>query len=177
MATTDTKHIHIDESFIACPNRIYSGLDLNLNLEIELDTEAQDKGAPLHMLKDDSGLEIAVHRTVRMPDDDRLHQLLGSFGTFPLFNVDAKKDALRPEIKEKEGVLLPMWQREAMWIDFLQCVSPLAGSTPYLVWKWTINQRTEMATESRTISLCPSKIGLTASVLRQGLYDNEELKF
>jgi hypothetical protein len=69
-------------------------------------------------LADGRGLEITFHRTVRMPDDDKLHQLPASLGVFPLFNVNAYADSLPSELVHQGGVFLPMWQREALWINF-----------------------------------------------------------
>ena len=53
-----------------------------------------------------------------MPDDDKLHQLPGSLGAFPIYNVSAYAEHLPDNIVEQGGVFLPMWQREALWINF-----------------------------------------------------------
>jgi hypothetical protein len=52
-----------------------------------------------------------------MPDDDKLHQLPGSLGAFPLFNVAAFAERLPAKMVKEGGVFLPMWQREALWIQ------------------------------------------------------------
>ena len=53
-----------------------------------------------------------------MPDDSKLHQLPASLGIFPLFNVEDHASILPKEIKDQGGLFLPMWQREALWIEF-----------------------------------------------------------
>ncbi len=68
------------------------------------------------MINDD--LEITFHRTLRMPDDKRLHQLPASLGHFALFNVEEYADRLPSNITKQGGLLFPMWQREAMWMGF-----------------------------------------------------------
>lgn len=70
------------------------------------------------MLSVNNSLEIVFHRTLRMPDDDRLHQLPSSLGKFPLFNVEEYASRLTPTIADQGGIFFPMWQREAMWIGF-----------------------------------------------------------
>lgn len=71
-----------------------------------------------HSVKDDRGFEVSFERTPRMPDDNRLHQLPGSLGSYELYNVAAFGNRLPAKINEVGGVFLPMWQREAMWLNF-----------------------------------------------------------
>ncbi len=66
-----------------------------------------------------NSLEITFHRTLRIPDDNRLHQLPASLGKFPLFNVADYAPHLSPRIVEQGGIFFPMWQREAMWVGFV----------------------------------------------------------
>ncbi|KAB2109215.1 hypothetical protein AG0111_0g3523 [Alternaria gaisen] len=53
-----------------------------------------------------------------MPDDNRLHQLPGSLGSYDLFSVEAYSNHLPNNICKSGGVFFPMWQREAMWLNF-----------------------------------------------------------
>ncbi|OMP81768.1 hypothetical protein BK809_0006076, partial [Diplodia seriata] len=55
---------------------------------------------------------------IRLPDDDRIHPLPPSTGTFPLYNINAFSHILPEQIAAKGGIFFPMWQREAMWIEF-----------------------------------------------------------
>lgn len=76
------------------------------------------EGAGAQRLVVDDNLEIIFHRTLRMPDDNRLHQLPASLGSFPLFNVEAYFSRLPPTIADRGEIFFPMWQREGMWIGF-----------------------------------------------------------
>lgn len=51
------------------------------------------------------GLSVQFHRTIRIPDDKKEYPLPPSFGNLSLY-------------KNKDKILLPMWQREAMWMSF-----------------------------------------------------------
>jgi hypothetical protein len=110
----NAKCINLDEPLIAFANR-HLKKEINLNIS---EGDLNDSGLPLESLRDDGGLEISFHRTIRMPDDNKLHQLPASLGTFPLFNVSAFGDKLPDNIVQQGGVFLPMWQREALWISF-----------------------------------------------------------
>lgn len=113
-SSENAKCINLDEPLIVFANRPFKN-EINLNVS---ESDTGDYGSQLESLKDDRGLEISFHRTIRMPDDDKLHQLPGSLGTFPLFNVSAFGDKLPDNIVQQGGVFLPMWQREALWINF-----------------------------------------------------------
>lgn len=70
-------------------------------------------------------LKIGFHRTLRVPEDGRVHLLPKSFGLFPLQNLAAYAEKLQRsknpsllDMAKKSGVFLPMFQREAMWISF-----------------------------------------------------------
>ena len=108
------KCIHIDEPLIAFANRQF-GRQIELHVT---EKSSNEHGTQIDSLKDSDGLEIIFHRTVRMPDDDKLHQLPGSLGAFPLYNVSAYAEALPKKIVGEGGVFLPMWQREALWMSF-----------------------------------------------------------
>lgn len=66
----------------------------------------------------DAVCRLTFHRTLRIPDDNRVHKLPPALGHFPLFHVDDHADRLPPEWKQHGGVFLPMYQAEAMWIRF-----------------------------------------------------------
>jgi len=74
-----------------------------------------DIGQPLRVgsgaLIIDDSLEVTFHRTLRMPDDKKLHSLPQSLGIFPLFNVDAFSSQLPDHVIERSGIFFPMWQR------------------------------------------------------------------
>jgi hypothetical protein len=105
-SAADETHIYIHEPLQASTNR-----DQSVKFDIEYDDYGQTS------VNIDDGLQLIFHRTVRMPDDDRLHSLPDSLGTFPLYNTEDYADRLPRHFLEKGGLFLPMWQREALWIE------------------------------------------------------------
>ncbi|KAF5557597.1 ubiquitin-domain-containing protein [Fusarium napiforme] len=63
-------------------------------------------------------LSISFMRTIRVPDNEEMNALPPSLGKFPLFETDDYADKLPVSMAEKGGILIPMYQREALWIDF-----------------------------------------------------------
>jgi hypothetical protein len=61
---------------------------------------------------------IRFQRTLRIPDDNREYPLSAGLGRFPLAHVRHHADRLPEAWNEHGGVLLPMYQAEAMWIQF-----------------------------------------------------------
>jgi len=65
----------------------------------------------------DAVLHIDFQRTLRIPDDDRTYALPPGLGRFPLRRVD--DFATVPDAwKRRGGVMMPMYQCEALWIYF-----------------------------------------------------------
>ncbi len=64
------------------------------------------------------GLSATFQRTLRIPDDGRSYPLPPGLGAFPVRRVDDYLDRVPAEWRERGGVFLPMYQREAMWICF-----------------------------------------------------------
>ena len=67
---------------------------------------------------DGSQAEISLNRTLRVPEDGTVYNLPALFGPFPLLNVDLMRDRLPEPIVRKSGLLIPMFQREALSIGF-----------------------------------------------------------
>jgi len=63
-------------------------------------------------------LRITFKRTLRVPDDDTDYPLPPSLGNFPLRHADDFADNLPPKWIDRGGVILPMYQSEALWINF-----------------------------------------------------------
>jgi len=63
-------------------------------------------------------LRVAFQRTLRIPDDGKTYFLPPGLGSFPLRHVDDHVAAVSPAWIEHGGVMLPMYQSEAMWIYF-----------------------------------------------------------
>ena len=61
---------------------------------------------------------IEFQRTLRIPDDDRDYPLPPGLGRFPLRHLDDFTDRLPKEAVRRGGVVMPMHQAEAMWVNF-----------------------------------------------------------
>ncbi|HEY9786805.1 MAG TPA: hypothetical protein V6D17_15490 [Candidatus Obscuribacterales bacterium] len=66
----------------------------------------------------DAKLHIGFQRTLRIPDDDRVYPLPPGLGNFPLVHVDDYSDKVPADWLDHGGIILPMYQAEAMWIHF-----------------------------------------------------------
>ena len=62
-------------------------------------------------------LHIKLQRTLRIPDDGHDYPLPPGLGAFPLRHVDDFLETVPPKWLEHGGVMLPMFQSEAMWIN------------------------------------------------------------
>jgi len=71
-------------------------------------------------------VEIEFERTLRIPDDGKTYYLPPSLGRFPLRHVEDYAGRVPPEWKERGGVLMPMYQAEALWLYF-------RGSYPFAI--------------------------------------------
>jgi len=67
-------------------------------------------------------LAINFQRTLRIPDDGKTYPLPPGLGMFPLRHVDDFADAIPSLWLERGGVMLPMYQSEAMWLRFAPTV-------------------------------------------------------
>ena len=60
---------------------------------------------------------LHFQRTLRLPDNGRTYPLPAGLGAFPLRHIDDFQRV--PDVMRKRGgVVMPMWQAEAMWIRF-----------------------------------------------------------
>lgn len=75
-------------------------------------------------------LTITFRRTLRVPDDSRIWPLPPALGRFPLVHVDDYAASLPKAWRLHGGVMLPMYQGEALWIDFGSSSIP-AVQAPY----------------------------------------------
>ena len=66
----------------------------------------------------DEGVSVSFQRTLRIPDDGKRYPLPPGLGCFPIRRVDDYIDRVPAEWRERGGVFLPMYQREAMWLSF-----------------------------------------------------------
>lgn len=63
--------------------------------------------------------EIEFMRTLRVPDDGRHYPLPASLGVFHLEHIEDHAETVPTGWLKRGGVLLPMYQSEAMWIAFV----------------------------------------------------------
>lgn len=63
-------------------------------------------------------LTIDFQRTLRIPDDGKEYPLPPGLGSFPLRHVDDFAKRIPPPWIRHGGVMLPMYQSEAMWLCF-----------------------------------------------------------
>jgi len=87
-------------------------------LKVELDSRRisvfRSLGERLHRQE----LDISFQRTVRVADNHETNNLPPGLGRFPIYEVKDYSEKLPPSMIAKVGFLLPMYQREAMWIRF-----------------------------------------------------------
>lgn len=66
----------------------------------------------------DAELRVAFQRTLRIPDDGGAYPLPPGLGSFPLRHVDDFAERVPEAWMRHGGVMLPMYQSEAMWLQF-----------------------------------------------------------
>jgi hypothetical protein len=62
-------------------------------------------------------LTVTLHRTLRIPDDGKEYPLPPSLGHFPMVHVDDYKTKVSPKWVGRGGVMVPMYQSEALWFS------------------------------------------------------------
>lgn len=73
-------------------------------------------------------MSIQFQRTLRLPDNGESYPLPPGLGTFPLRHVDDHASTVPADWIRHGGVMMPMYQSEAMWINFSSF-----GSYPFMV--------------------------------------------
>jgi len=63
-------------------------------------------------------MSLEFQRTLRIPDDGKTHFLPPGLGEFPLRHVDDFASRIPESWREHGGVMMPMFQSEATWINF-----------------------------------------------------------
>jgi hypothetical protein len=74
----------------------------------------------------ETSFSISFQRTLRIPDDGSDYPLPPGLGAFPLRLVDDLADSLPACWREHGGVIIPMYQAEAMWLSFEAGIYPFA---------------------------------------------------
>ena len=74
----------------------------------------------------DAKCSINFQRTLRIPDDGKKYELPPGLGKFPIQHVDDFASVLPEEWLIRGGVIIPMHNSEALWIDFRSNGYPFA---------------------------------------------------
>lgn len=61
---------------------------------------------------------ISFHRTLRIPDDGKTYNLPAGLGRFPIHRVEDYVDTVPESWLEDGGFFIPMYQKEAMFLQF-----------------------------------------------------------
>jgi len=80
-----------------------------------------------------ASLTVSFQRTLRIPDDGRPYPLPPGLGTFPIRHVDDYSRMVPSSWIEHGGVMLPMYQSEALWINFKSSYIPKRGAYPFVI--------------------------------------------
>jgi hypothetical protein len=72
----------------------------------------------VHNAHEDAVMQVDFQRTLRIPDDDQDYPLPAGLGRFPLRHVDDFARRVPERWIEHGGVMLPMYQSEALWLNF-----------------------------------------------------------
>ncbi len=65
-----------------------------------------------------SQFSISFMRTLRIPETEQTYFLPPGIGTFPLRHAEDYAQNLPARTVDRGGVIMPMWQAEAMWMNF-----------------------------------------------------------
>jgi len=71
---------------------------------------------------------LAFQRTLRIPDDGRTYPLPPGLGRFPILACGTFSDRLPQDWRSRDSFLIPMYQREALWLGFTNDGRPMALS-------------------------------------------------
>jgi len=78
-------------------------------------------------------LHIGFQRTLRIPDDGRDYPLPPGLGNFPMRHVDDFHERVPERWLQHGGVMLPMYQSEAMWLNFSSSYIDRQGTYPFAI--------------------------------------------
>ena len=78
-------------------------------------------------------LSVQFQRTLRIPDDGGTYPLPPGLGAFPLRHVDDFADNVPPAWVDHGGVMLPVYQAEAMWLMFHAGYIPGQARYPFAI--------------------------------------------
>lgn len=72
-------------------------------------------------IEQEASFSLDFQRTLRIPDSNETYHLPPGLGRFPLRHAEDYPASLPAHTASRGGVILPLWQSEAMWISFRNC--------------------------------------------------------
>lgn len=72
-------------------------------------------------ISDTAGIRIEFQRTFRIPDDGQEHYLPPGLGCFPLRHIEDYDLGESEARKARGGIIMPMFQTDALWLNFDEC--------------------------------------------------------
>jgi hypothetical protein len=69
-------------------------------------------------LHQNAGVRINFKRTLRLPDNDEVHHLPPELGNFPLRHIEDFDLGENNHLKKRGGIIMPMFQADALWLNF-----------------------------------------------------------
>jgi hypothetical protein len=69
-------------------------------------------------LHENAGVSINFKRTLRLPDDGETYPLPPGLGDFPLRHIEDFDLNEHNHLKKRGGIIMPMFQADALWINF-----------------------------------------------------------
>jgi len=76
---------------------------------------------------------LDFQKTLRIPDDNREYELPPGLGSFAMEHTDDHVSKIPKDWSEHGGVFLPMYQSEALWINFSGAAGPYGRDYPFAV--------------------------------------------
>ena len=115
-------------------------------------------------------LAIQFQRTLRVPDDNREYPLPAGLGRFPVRHIEDYADRMPATWKEHGGVLIPIYQSEALWINFHasypMAVTVAAGKINAVTGKPFTNQ---LSADPQDYLVVPEQPWLDGFCIRKGM--------
>jgi hypothetical protein len=71
-----------------------------------------------HQIQIGQRFAVSCQRTLRVPENDQTYPLPPGLGVFPLLAVQDYRDQIPDQWGMADGALIPMYQREALWLGF-----------------------------------------------------------
>jgi tetratricopeptide (TPR) repeat protein len=85
----------------------------SLTIDIEV-----PEGLPAKKINVGTNTSISFRRTLRVPEDGREYPLPADLGTLPIYRIEEYADKVPPHWLDEGGFFIPLYQREALFIQF-----------------------------------------------------------